>query len=59
MIDIFDLTGKAAIVTGGNQGIGLAISRGLGQAGATVTIANRRAEEGAKAASPSGRYELR
>ena len=50
MVDIFDLTGKVAIVTGGNQGIGLAISRGLGQAGATVIIANRRAEEGAKAA---------
>ena len=50
MIDIFDLTGKVAIVTGGNQGIGLAISRGLAQAGAAVIIANRRAEEGAKAA---------
>jgi NAD(P)-dependent dehydrogenase (short-subunit alcohol dehydrogenase family) len=50
MLDIFDLTGKVAIVTGGNQGIGLAISRGLGQAGATVILANRRVEEGAKAA---------
>jgi len=49
-MDIFDLTGKVAIVTGGNQGIGLAISRGLAQAGAAVIIANRRAEEGAKAA---------
>ncbi len=50
MIDIFDLTGKVSIITGGNQGIGLAISRGLAQAGAAVIIANRRAEEGAKAA---------
>ncbi len=49
-MDIFDLSGKVAIVTGGNQGIGLAISRGLAQAGATVVIANRRAEEGKKAA---------
>ena len=49
-MDIFDLSGKVAIVTGGNQGIGLAISRGLAQAGAEVIIANRRAEEGAKAA---------
>jgi len=49
-MDIFDLTGKVAIVTGGNQGIGLAISRGLAEAGAAVIIANRRAEEGAKAA---------
>ena len=50
MMDIFDLSGKVATVTGGNQGIGLAISRGLARAGAAVTIANRRAEEGKKAA---------
>lgn len=50
MMDIFDLSGKVAIVTGGNQGIGLAISRALAQAGAAVIIANRRAEEGKKAA---------
>jgi NAD(P)-dependent dehydrogenase (short-subunit alcohol dehydrogenase family) len=45
-----DLSGKIAIVTGGNQGIGLAIARGLAEAGATVVIANRRAAEGQKAA---------
>jgi NAD(P)-dependent dehydrogenase (short-subunit alcohol dehydrogenase family) len=49
-MDIFDLSGKVAIVTGGNQGIGLAISRGLAEAGAAVIIANRRAAEGQKAA---------
>ena len=49
-MDIFDLSGKVAMVTGGNQGIGLAISRGLAQAGAAVIIANRRAEEGKQAA---------
>jgi len=48
MMDIFDLFGKVVIVTGGNQGIGLAISRGLAGAGAAVIIANRRAEERAK-----------
>ena len=47
---IFDLSGKVAIVTGGNQGIGFAIARGLATAGATVVIANRRAAEGKKAA---------
>ena len=39
-MNIFDLTGEVAIVTGGNQGIGLAISKGLAQAGATVVIAD-------------------
>jgi NAD(P)-dependent dehydrogenase (short-subunit alcohol dehydrogenase family) len=50
MKDLFDLSGKIAIVTGGNQGIGFGIARGLASAGATVVIANRRAEEGQKAA---------
>jgi 2-deoxy-D-gluconate 3-dehydrogenase len=37
----FDLTGRVAIVTGGNGGIGLGIARGLGQAGASVAIVGR------------------
>jgi NAD(P)-dependent dehydrogenase (short-subunit alcohol dehydrogenase family) len=49
-MNMFDLSGKVAIITGGNQGIGLAITRALAQAGASVIIANRRAEEGATAA---------
>ena len=32
---MFDLTGKMALVTGGNGGIGLGMARGLAQAGAT------------------------
>ena len=47
----FDLSDKIAIVTGGNQSNGFAIARGLASAGATVVIANRRAEEGQKAAA--------
>ena len=38
---LFDLTGKVAIVTGGNGGIGLGMARGLAQAGASVVLAAR------------------
>ena len=40
-MDLFDLTGKVALVTGGNGGIGLGMARGLAQAGAAVAIAAR------------------
>jgi len=49
-MEMFDLSGRTAIVTGGNQGIGFAIARGLAMAGASVVIANRRSEEGRRAA---------
>ena len=50
----FDLTGQTAIVTGGASGIGLAISRRLAAAGATVAIAdmNREAAEAAAQTIP-------
>jgi 2-dehydro-3-deoxy-D-gluconate 5-dehydrogenase len=44
-MDLFDLHGKVAIVTGGNSGIGLGIARGLAQAGADVVIAARNADK--------------
>jgi NAD(P)-dependent dehydrogenase (short-subunit alcohol dehydrogenase family) len=42
---LFDLTGRTALVTGGNSGIGLAIARALGLAGAKVALVARRAAE--------------
>jgi 2-deoxy-D-gluconate 3-dehydrogenase len=47
--DIFDLTGKVAIVTGGNGGIGQAIATGLANAGAAVAIVARNEAKTAKA----------
>ena len=46
----FDLTGKAAIITGGSKGLGLAMAAGLASAGASVMLVNRNKEEGAQAA---------
>ena len=49
-MDLFDLSGKTAVVTGGSRGIGLMIARGLLQAGARVYISSRKADACAEAA---------
>ena len=45
----FDLSGKVAVVTGGNGGIGFGMARGLAQAGAAIVVAARNAEKSARA----------
>ena len=48
-MDWFDLTGKAAVVTGGNGGIGFGMARGLARAGASVAVVGRDAAKSARA----------
>ena len=47
---LFDLTGRVAIVTGGNGGIGLGMATGLAEAGAAIVIAARDQKKSAEAA---------
>jgi NAD(P)-dependent dehydrogenase (short-subunit alcohol dehydrogenase family) len=47
--DLFSLEGRTALVTGGNSGIGFAMARALGLAGARVVLVARRAHELAEA----------
>ena len=42
--DLFDLTGKTAIVTGGSRGIGVEMAEGLAEAGASLMLCARREE---------------
>jgi 2-deoxy-D-gluconate 3-dehydrogenase len=46
---LFDLSGRVAVVTGGNGGIGLGMAKGLAAAGATVVVAGRDADKNASA----------
>jgi gluconate 5-dehydrogenase len=55
LASLFDLTGRTALVTGGNSGIGLAMARALGLAGAGVVLVARREAELAAAASDLAR----
>ena len=54
--NLFDLSGKVALVTGANSGLGLAIAEGLARAGADVVIWGRREDRNAEAAERLRRY---
>src|SRR5215831_14269764 len=45
-MSLFDLSGRIAIVTGGNGGIGLGMAEGLAAAGAVVVLAGRNVDKG-------------
>jgi 2-deoxy-D-gluconate 3-dehydrogenase len=47
----FDLSGRVAIITGGNGGLGLGMARGLARAGAAIAIAARQEKKGLAAAA--------
>jgi gluconate 5-dehydrogenase len=54
---LFDISGRTALVTGSSRGIGLALARGLAEAGCTVVLNGRDGDRLAKAAAglPGGR----
>jgi NAD(P)-dependent dehydrogenase (short-subunit alcohol dehydrogenase family) len=56
MTDLFDLTGTTALVTGGNNGIGLGMAEGLASAGAAVVIWGRNSERNKKTVESIGRF---
>ncbi|MGD2033561.1 MAG: gluconate 5-dehydrogenase [Bacteroidales bacterium] len=53
-LDLFDLTGKTALITGGTHGLGMAMATGLANAGATIVI---NGHTGKKMEQALGEYE--
>ena len=49
-MDLFDLKGKIALVTGGTHGLGMAMAKGIGEAGATIIVNGNSSSEKIKKA---------
>ena len=56
---LFDLSGKVAVVTGGNSGLGLGFARGIAKQGGDVEIWARSADKNAKAKAELESYGVR
>src|SRR3954469_14366692 len=54
MVNVFDLNGETALVTGGGTGLGLGMARCFVEAGAKVVLVGRREAELQKAAGELG-----
>src|SRR5947209_391873 len=52
--ELFNLSGRTALITGGSKGIGKAVARGLAEAGANIAISARHEDELKKAKSEIG-----
>lgn len=53
-MNLFSLSGKCALITGGSRGLGKAMARGFAEAGADVVISSRSADELKEAAAEIG-----
>jgi gluconate 5-dehydrogenase len=51
VLELFDLTGQTALVTGGSRGLGLQIAESLGEAGAKILLCSRKAADLEEAAA--------
>lgn len=45
MTNLFDLTGKVALITGATHGLGMAMAKGLASAGATIVVTGQSSQE--------------
>jgi NAD(P)-dependent dehydrogenase (short-subunit alcohol dehydrogenase family) len=57
--NLFDLSGKVALVTGGNGGLGLAMAEGLARAGSDIVIWGRREQNNIDAAEALRKHGVR
>jgi len=57
-MNLFDLSGKTAVITGGNSGIGLAFARGLVKSGADVAIWARNEAKNAAAVEELNAFDV-